>query len=148
MLTDGVDTGSKVSLGDAIEAAQRSDTLVYSILFADPNANYGNYGGLGGPRRGRRRGGGTPFPPRGSANRPDGKKVLEQISRGIGGRFFEISHKQPIEKAYTEIKEDLRNQYSIGYTPEKAERGVYRHIHLATKNKGLTVQAREGYYAS
>src|SRR5215472_13935892 len=49
MLTDGVDTGSKVSLGEAIEAAQKSDTLVYSILFADPSANYGNYGGFGGP---------------------------------------------------------------------------------------------------
>jgi len=127
----------------AIEAAQKSDTLVYSVLFADPN---GNYGGFGGPRMGRRRGG--PYPPRGNVSRPDGKKVLEQISRETGGRFFEISHKQPIEKAYTEIEEDLRNHYSIGYTPEKAESGVYRHIHLATKNKGLMVQAREGYYAS
>src|SRR5579863_1428981 len=35
VLTDGVDRGSKESLQDAIETAQRADTLVYSILFAD-----------------------------------------------------------------------------------------------------------------
>src|SRR5271166_3570046 len=38
LLTDGVDQGSKYSLDHAIEAAQRSDTMVYSILFADPDA--------------------------------------------------------------------------------------------------------------
>src|ERR1017187_3754321 len=38
ILSDGVDQGSKVSLNRAIEAAQRSDTLVYTILFADPQA--------------------------------------------------------------------------------------------------------------
>lgn len=35
VLTDGVDTGSEANLGEAIEAAQRADTLVYSILFSD-----------------------------------------------------------------------------------------------------------------
>ncbi len=44
VLTDGVDRGSKESLRDAIETAQRADTLVYSILFADKEG-YGNRGG-------------------------------------------------------------------------------------------------------
>ncbi len=35
VLTDGVDTGSEASLAEAIEAAQRADTLVYSIFFSD-----------------------------------------------------------------------------------------------------------------
>src|ERR1017187_8104013 len=57
ILSDGVDTGSKLSLPEAVESAQRSDTLVYSILFADPDAyGFGVPGGFGG----RRRGGGTP----------------------------------------------------------------------------------------
>src|SRR5208337_3857076 len=49
ILSDGVDTGSKVSLDRAIETAQRSNTLVYSILYADPDA-YGRqvYPGMGG----------------------------------------------------------------------------------------------------
>ena len=35
LLTDGEDNGSDASVSDAIEAAQRADTLIYSILFAD-----------------------------------------------------------------------------------------------------------------
>ena len=53
VLSDGVDTGSKVSLARAIESAQRADTLVYAILFADEQA-YGRGGMGGGPRMGRR----------------------------------------------------------------------------------------------
>jgi VWFA-related protein len=34
-LTDGVDNGSEHTLRDAVMAAQRADTVVYSILFAD-----------------------------------------------------------------------------------------------------------------
>jgi VWFA-related protein len=133
LLTDGVDTGSKVSLFSAVEAAQRADTLVCSILFEDPEA-YG--GGFGMGRMGR-----------GGMNTPNGKKVLEQISRETGGRFFEVSKKQTLAKVYDEVDEDLRHQYSLGYSPDRAE-GGYHKIHLATKQKGLTVQTREGYYGS
>ena len=56
ILSDGVDQGSKVSLNRAIEAAQRSETLVYTILFADPQA-YNNSAGNGG-----RHGGGVGYP--------------------------------------------------------------------------------------
>ncbi len=44
ILSDGVDRGSKESLADAIESAQRADTLVYSILFSGEEGNSG--GGL------------------------------------------------------------------------------------------------------
>jgi VWFA-related protein len=133
VLTDGVDTGSKVSLFSAVEAAQRADTLVCSILFEDPEA-YG--GGFGMGRLGGR-----------GMNVPNGKKVLEQISRETGGRFFEVSKKQTLATVYDEVDEDLRHQYSLGYSPDRAE-GGYHKIHLATKQKGLTVQTREGYYGS
>jgi VWFA-related protein len=146
LLSDGVDTGSKETLGSAIESAQRADTLVYSILFEDPNG-YGNtnMGGFGGPRMGRRGGmGRSPYP---TMNRPDGKKILEQISKETGGRFFEVSRKWPLDKVFEAIEEDLRNQYSLGYTSDQqgTDRG-YRRIHLATKQKGMVVQTREGYY--
>jgi VWFA-related protein len=132
LLTDGVDTGSKVSLSRAIEAAQRADTLVYSILFADAQA-YGGGIGLG---RGR-----------GPAGAHNGKKVLEQISRETGGSLFEVSKKQSLSQIYDEIDEDLRHQYSLGFSPDRADAsGGYHKIHLTTKEKGLTVQTREGYY--
>ena len=153
LLSDGVDTGSKESLGSAVEAAQRADTLVYSILFEDPNGYGNNMGGFGGPRMGRGRGmgggggggrGGGRYP---AGNRPDGKKILEQISRETGGRFFEVSRKWPIGKVYEAIEEDLRNQYSLGYTSDQqgTDRG-YRRVHLTTRQKGQIVQTREGYY--
>ncbi len=79
---------------------------------------------------------------------PDGKKVLERISRETGGRFFEVSKKQPINEIYTQIEQELRNQYSLGYTPDKAVAGTgYHKITLTTTNKDLIVQTREGYYA-
>jgi VWFA-related protein len=142
LLSDGVDNGSRLTLSECVASAQRADTLVYSILFEDPQGN--NFRGFGGPRMGCQHGGwgGGRGP---AMNRPDGKKVLEQISRETGGRFFEVSGKQPIDKVFTAIEEDLRNQYSIGYTPTGTTPG-YRRIHVASKQKGLTVQAREGYY--
>jgi VWFA-related protein len=144
LLSDGVDTGSKVTLSEAVESAQRADTLVYSILFEDPNTTYAGLGGFGGGmgRRGMGRGG-----PGAGMNRPDGRKVMEQISRETGGRFFEVSRRQPIDKVFASIEEDLRNQYSLGYTPNQAEAVAgYRRIRLTTRQKGFVVQTREGYY--
>lgn len=140
-LTDGVDNGSKVSLSSSIESAQRADTLVYSILFSDPTA----YGRPFGGRPGRGMGGG--YPRRYPESRPDGKKVLQQLSRETGGGFYEVAKKDPIEKIYERIQEELRNQYSLGYTPERAGApSGYRKIQLTTKQHDLTVRTRDGYY--
>ena len=149
ILSDGVDTGSKVRLESAIESAQRTDTLVYSILYADAHA-YGAGGGYGGPHHGGyggmgRRGGGGPRYPQQSL--PDGKKILERLSKETGGSFFEVTKNQSIEQIYDRIEEELRNQYSLGYTPDRADAGPgYHKIRLLTKQKGLVVQTREGYY--
>jgi VWFA-related protein len=147
ILSDGVDRGSKETLRDAIETAERADTLVYSILFADKEG-YGNGGGYGGGHMG---GGGTGgggghrhYP---QESRPDGKKVLQQLSKETGGRFFEVTKKETIDQIYAEIDEELRNQYALGYTPAKADADVgYHKIQLTTKQKDATVQTREGFY--
>ncbi len=143
VLSDGVDNASKTSLTEAVESAQRADTLVYSILFADeqPQGMGGFSPGMGrGGRRGRGR-----MP---QESRPDGKKVLERISKETGGAFFEVSKKHPLDEIYKRIEEELRSQYSLGYTPEPASGGGgYRKIRVTAKQKGLTVQARDGYYA-
>jgi hypothetical protein len=54
LLTDGVDHGSKESLAQAIESAQRTDTLVYSILFSGEEQQQRGGGGFGGRGYGRR----------------------------------------------------------------------------------------------
>lgn len=159
VLTDGVDQGSKLTLERAIESAQRADTVVYSILFADPDAYRGGGGwpgGRGGTNGPWGRPGGYPggYPPRQPqpqprAERPDGKKILERISQETGGRMFEVSKKQTVGQIYQQIQDELRNQYNLGYTPDRAGEGPeYHKIHVATKQKDLVVQARDGYYSA
>jgi VWFA-related protein len=150
VLTDGVDHGSKETLAEAIATAQRADTLVYCILFADKEG-YGNGGGFGGPHRGGGMGGrggrGGGYPPRTEESHPDGKKVLKQMAEASGGRFFEVSKKEPIDKIYDAIDEELRYQYSLGYTPVKADTPVgYHKLHLTVKQKDAVVQTRDGFY--
>jgi VWFA-related protein len=148
ILSDGVDNASRISLERAIESAQRADTMVYSILFVDKDAygggGFGGRGSVSGPW-GRGGGGGYPRPQR-RESPEDGKKVLERISRETGARMFEVSKKEPIGEIYAQIQEELRNQYSLGYTPDRIE-GGYHKIQLATRQKDLIVQARDGYYA-
>jgi VWFA-related protein len=148
ILSDGVDHGSRETLVSAIEASQKADTIVYSILFKDDEGYGGGRPGFGmggpmggGPMGGGRRGGGQRMP-----ERVDGKKILEQISRETGGRLFEVSKKEPIDKIYAQIEEELRNQYSIGYPLAKDATPGYHKLSLTAKKKDLIVQARDGYY--
>ncbi|MGH9715141.1 MAG: VWA domain-containing protein [Candidatus Acidiferrales bacterium] len=162
VLSDGVDRGSKESLATAIEAAQRADTAVYTIYFAGQEGEdrgferHRRWGGMGGPMGypgggwpgggggGGGRGGNYPREPR-----VDGKKILLQISEQTGGLMFEVSKNLPLDKIYSAAEEGLRNQYEIGYTPNPPDDGAgYHLIHLTAKKKGLTVQARQGYYSA
>jgi VWFA-related protein len=154
LLTDGVDNASKVSLDRAIETAQRANTLVYSILYADPDAYnrqayggpMGRHGGGGWGRPGGGYPGGGGYPQQ--TQHPDGKKVLQRISKETGGRFFEVSKKESVDQIYKQIEEELRSQYNLGFTPEKADATPgYHTITLTPNNKDYTVQTREGYYA-
>jgi VWFA-related protein len=146
ILSDGVDHGSRETMAEAIATAQRSDTIIYSILFADEEENYSRPGGFGmGGHGGYGGHGGGRYPPQ--EQRPDGKKILEQISNETGGRLFKASKKETLDKIYAEIDEDLRNQYSLAYTPDKGNTVGYHKIHLAVpKQKDLEVRARDGYY--
>jgi len=150
ILTDGVDRGSKESLTEALESAQRADTLIYCILFADKEEGHGNGGGFGGPRRGGGgmgggRGGG--YPRRTEESRPDGKKVLEQLAKTSGGRFFEVSKKETIDKIYADLDEELRSQSVLGYSPDKPDATPgYHKLHLMVKQKDAQIQTRDGFY--
>lgn len=146
LLSDGVDNGSKTSLTSAIETSQRADMLVYSIRFAD-NSERSPVGFSGpGLGRGGRRGGRFPQPQTQRREPVDGKKILERISQETGGAYFDVSNKMPLDKIYDQIEEELRNQYNIGYTPDKPG-GGYHKVLVSVKRKNLTVRARDGYYS-
>jgi len=124
VLSDGVDFGSEDTLEDAVEAAQRADTLIYSILYSDPGA-YGIFGGD-----------------------HDGKRVLQRMAEDSGGSYFEVSKKQTVENMFDILEEELRNQYSLGYVSDKpVTLSEFRSIQLTAKQKGLQVQARKRYWA-
>jgi VWFA-related protein len=170
VLTDGVDRGSKERLADAIEAAQRSDTMVYAVFFKGQEPRQSGDGDRGGSGGGRR--GGIGFPgggggyPGGGGGYPggrgggrggqqpqpqvDGKKVLERMTEETGGRMFELSKKQTFAEIFDEIGKELRSQYRLGYVPDAdaAEAG-YHKVSLAfvSKDKAkFTIQTRDGYY--
>lgn len=123
LITDGVDQGSKVDIKEALREAHLSDVVVYSILHYD----MGFYG---------------PFS-LGTADYDLGK-----LSKETGGTLFKPKRRQPLNDIFEEIQDELRNQYSIGYTPSNPEQdGSFRQIDLSVKPRGLKVQARKGYYA-
>lgn len=159
VLSNGVDRGSTESLSDAIEAAQRADTSVYTIYLGEEESEQregsrrGGWGaggpvgwpGGGYPGGGYPGGGGNPYP---REPRVDGKKILLQISEHTGGMMFEVSKKLPLDQIYSVAAEGLRNQYSLSYTPNPPDGDTgYHTIHLTANKKGLTVQARQGYYS-
>src|ERR1022692_4161611 len=134
ILSDGVDRGSKTYLDSAIESAQRADTVVYSIYFADSRHDNdrdrqgggmgrggggGGYPGGGGGGGWPGGGGGYPGGGRGGRGgqrhpektRADGKKILQRISKETGGRFFEVAKKETVGEIYDSIVEELRTQY-------------------------------------
>ena len=70
---------------------------------------------------------------------PNGKGPLRKLSERTGGAMFEVSDKLSLDDIFARIEEELRSQYSIGYTPtEGAQPGEFREIRLRTKNKKLT----------
>ena len=145
VLTDGEDRGSMETLARAIAAAQRAETVVYAIHFKSEQHGYGGNHGGGFGGRGGFPGGGQ----RGGENHPDGRKVLEQITGETGGRMFEVSGKQTFATIYTQIVEELRSQYRLGYTPDAATAaGGFHRVELTVpQDKKLIVQTRDGYYA-
>lgn len=160
ILSDGVDRNSKESLAKAIEAAQRADTVIYAIYFKseEPRRDEDRQPGGGGRNGGGFPGGGG-YPAGGGgggqrapAEPPtDGKKFLERMAHETGGRLFEVSRKQSTPQIYTQIAEELRARYRLGYTPDalSASDG-YHQIELTLSQpdlqKKLTVQTRDGYY--
>jgi VWFA-related protein len=127
LITDGEDQGSTYNRRTAIEAAQRSDAIIYSIYYVD-RGFYAAYGmGFGG----------------------GGESDLRKMSEETGGHVFTVSSKHPLHEVFKEIQDELRNQYSLAYESTNAVRdGSFRHLEIKVDNPSYHVQARNGYYAT
>jgi VWFA-related protein len=160
LFSDGVDRGSKETLNDAVDAADRANVTVYTIYFKGEQEG-GQNNGFPGGRRGGMGGGGYPgggggYPgggggrPRGGSNEPvvDGKKIMEKIATRTGGRYFEAKKKDSLDEIYGQIAEELRGQYLLTYTPDMVDNeGGFHKVALKASKDELTVTTREGYYA-
>jgi VWFA-related protein len=73
---------------------------------------------------------------------------MSQVAEQTGGRAISVGKTEKLGKAFEEISNELRSQYSIGYTPVNPKHdGTFRHIEVKSR-EGYRVQARKGYYAS
>jgi VWFA-related protein len=83
------------------------------------------------------------FDPRYGSDMSDMNHLAEQT----GGRAISVGNPDKLGKAFADISEELRTQYSMGYTSTNEKHdGTFRHIEVKSKD-GYKVQARKGYYA-
>ncbi|MBO0858063.1 MAG: VWA domain-containing protein [Chloracidobacterium sp.] len=163
LFTDGVDTASSLaSAASTLGRVEESGALVYPI-------QYDTEGRLAGPW-GPRHGGGMPpifrpFPrrrwlsdplttwqfPRGP-RRGDymrAAQYLRDLADRSGARLYHADTTGNLKKAFTQIAEELRHQYSLSYYPTNtAHDGSYRHIRVRVEQSKYVVRAREGYRAA
>ncbi|MGA7684278.1 MAG: VWA domain-containing protein [Terriglobales bacterium] len=118
LLSDGEDNQSHVTREEAIEMAERAETIVYTIST--------NISGMKGA----------------------GDKTLERIADATGGRAFFPFQMREVSDAFSSIQEELRSQYAVSYKPQDfVADGRYRTIEIQAPGKGFKVRTRKGYYA-
>jgi VWFA-related protein len=126
LITDGVDQGSRLKKEAAIESAQKSDAIIYSIYYVDQSAYFGHGFGFGG----------------------GGEGVLKQMSDETGGRLLKVDRKHTLNDIFNQIQEEMRSQYAIGFSSTNPRKdGGFRKLEIKTRDKNQKVQARKGYYA-
>jgi VWFA-related protein len=126
LITDGEDQGSYYKRDQAIEAAQRADTIIYSIYYVDRSFYWSAGVGVGG-----------------------GESDLKKMSEQTGGRVFVVDKNHTLEEVFKEIQDEMRNQYVLAYKPINPIRdGKFRKIDIRVNDKDDLVQARKGYYAT
>lgn len=124
LLTDAEDTGSKLTLQQAIESAQRTDSVIHVLRLSDEPFYMGL--GIG----------------------YSGAAVARKMAEDTGGREIEVRSQKSLEKAFDQISEELRSQYVLGYYPTNNKRdGTFRKIKVDVDRSDTRILARRGYYA-
>jgi VWFA-related protein len=123
LLTDGEDQGSKSTLQKSLEATQKSDVIVYSIVVSDPEF----YSMLGASYR--------------------GSASVRKLARETGGRTIQVKSVEQIGGAFEQIARELRSQYLLVFSPSTLRHdGTFRRIRVKVPGHNYMVRARTGYY--
>jgi VWFA-related protein len=123
LVTDGEDQGSKANLKKCIEAAEKADLIVYSVVVSDPEF----YSLLDSTYHG-----GT---------------SVRTLARETGGRTIRVKSFEQIGPAFEQIARELRAQYRLGYAPSNLRHdGSFRRIQVRVRGHYYVVRTRTGYY--
>jgi Ca-activated chloride channel family protein len=119
ILSDGDDNESRTSRDQALEMAQRADTVIYTI-----STNISHI-------------------------ETDGDKVMRYFAEQTGGASFFPFQAKDLNQSFENIANELRHQYNLFYRPQPLRNdGQYHTVQIKVKNrKDLVVRARKGYYA-
>ena len=152
VLTDGIDSGRGITFETMLRAALQSQTTIYIIsnteieratketelsrlLLAGRAAVKFNELRLGDLRLGLEA-------------LHASERHLEQLSKATGGRLYKPSAFSDLEKTYSEVAEELRNQYALYYSPlNKARNGAFRSVRVEVTDPRHSVSSRIGYFA-
>jgi VWFA-related protein len=119
LLSDGDDNQSRYTREQALEMAQKADTVIFTI-----STNI------------------TRMP-------SDGDKVLKYFADQTGGMFFAPFRATDLTQSFENIANELRSQYNVLYRPEPLKTdGQFHPVGIRVKGrKDLVVRARRGYFA-
>lgn len=135
LISDGDDNLSTHTRAEAIEMAQRTSVVIYTISTSTQWIALDNPSN---ERTGNRK-----------YHLTAGDKILQDLADETGGRAFYPYHVDDLDQSFQDIGEELRNQYSIAYNPTNhSVDGRYHKISVdVPEHKGYQVRARRGYYA-
>jgi VWFA-related protein len=123
LVTDGEDQGSKTTLQKSIEAAGKTDLIVYAIVVSDPEF----YALMGGSYH--------------------GGASVRKLALETGGRTIRVKSIEQIGKAFQQIAHELRSQYLLGYSASNLRHdGSFRRIRIKVRAHNYIVRTRTGYY--
>jgi VWFA-related protein len=87
--------------------------------------------------------------PVGKALVQHGAMELGKYAANTGGDTFYAAKQLDLERLYSDVTEEARNQYTLTFSPEDVTRGQdYHPIEIRVRRPGLNIEAREGYYQS
>jgi VWFA-related protein len=135
LISDGEDNLSTHTRSEAIELAQRTSVVIYTISTSTQWVSLEETN----PNKTSDR----------KYHLTEGDKILQDLAEETGGRAFFPYHVDDLDQSFQDIGDELRNQYSIAYQPANyVLDGRYHRIKVEVPDhKGYQVRARRGYFA-
>jgi Ca-activated chloride channel family protein len=124
VFTDGDDTASRRGMGDVLDKARLTETMIYAIGLESE----------------------FPIAPgRMQRTRPD--RGLRKLADETGGGYFELKKTTELAPTFTRVAQELHSLYTIGFAPMVLDNKEHR-LEVRLKQPGQTGRARKSYIAS